>query len=254
VKHATVVLMVLTLSCQQLGSVARKIGIASAEAPPPVDVVLVCDSGVGSNCTSETLRATLDVVLPYAARRPGSRVALWSVGNDPAASREIARVTSAAPRRAGIAAQRATQKRFVEESVAAVLIAAAPLFRDRARTQTPLFETITLIGLQPTRFARHIIVISDLREETPRTARTECADLPTATALTTHLHERGVLLPHLLTHTTLHLAFINHDAVEGNRCAFDVGRFAQLQTLWESTLHAAGADVEITTDAPTLED
>lgn len=233
---------------------ARGTRLAAHSAPAPEEVLIICDAGAASTCTESSFAATLDVVLPYAAARPGSRVMLWSVGEQPTDSRLVAEREVSGSKRRGLRAVQAHQRRFVADARSFFVTAAAPLFRDRKRTQTPLFETITAATLQPSSLHRRLFLISDLREQTPRTATTECSPLPNAVRLIERLHQRGILTPGLLRDTTVHLSFVTYTSVEGERCPFDIGRFAQLQSLWRAVLQASGATVEISNGAPNLKE
>lgn len=239
--------------CERVKDFTRETGLVSRPAPAAEQIEIIVDSGAGSTGTPETLRATLDVVLPYAAHRPGSIVRVWRVGEDPTDSEPIAVRTVTKPIRSGVRAKRSHQKKFVEESQLFFTTAARPLFEERTRRQTPLFETLTRVALTSTSLPRRIILIGDLREETSRTARTECDELPEAAALLDRLHERGILTPGLLKGTTVHLAFVNFGRVENDRCISDIGNFAQLQNLWRDVLDASAATVHITSEAPDLE-
>lgn len=255
-KQSFVLLLVLLLflGCDRTKEFARQTGLASRSAPLAEEILIICDGGAASTCTESSFRTTLDVVLPYAAVRPGSRVALWSVGERPTDSRQVAEREVTRPKRNGVRARQAYEKRVVTDARAFFVTAAAPLFRETRRKQTPLFETITAATLQPPSMHRRIVLLSDLREQTPRTATTECSPLPSEALLIERLQERGILTPGLLRNTTVHLSFVAYAPVEGERCPFDVGHFARLQHLWQAVLRASGATVHITTGAPQLQE
>lgn len=248
-RHAFALLLVTIIGCDRATQFAQRTGLATAAPPPPEQIEVMCDSGHGSTCTQESLAMTMGVILPYVASRPGSVVRLWSVADDPADSRMIAERQSTAPKRAGVKARRAHEKRFIEESRVFFTTAARPLFEQTQRQSTPLFESLTRVALTTATRRRQIVLISDLREETPRTARTECGPLPKNLDA---LHERGILTPALLKNTTVHLSFVSFERVENDRCPADIGRFAQLQNLWRDALVASGATVHITSEAPEL--
>jgi len=231
-------------TCQQTG-------LCDTEAPPPEEIHVLCDGSLGSTCTKETLDATLDVVLPYAAHRPGSVVSLWGLGTDYDDTTVLASTTSTAPPSRSKRARTSHESRWTAMAKLELEKNAEPyLDRKSRRLTSPIAEGLTKIGQarthpdQPT----WIVVVSDGRQMT-RLANFECrsAGFPTNNEVWLKtLTEAGVLTAGSLQgNLTVVFTYQNSAPINGSRCAVEVSarRTNRIRELWTVALSHAGATV-----------
>jgi len=260
----SVVLLVVLAACggegdhtNVLGSVSSAIGLGDAPPLAAEVVDVVVDASDGSPASVATIRATLDVALPYVAARPGSELRLWALGLELSDTRMLASVTSRAPKRRGERARALEAERFVSASRALLLQAVAPIFDHPAKKQSPIAEGISRVAYSrvAASMRRRIIVITDARQVGgPLKFDFECArELPDADTFVTRLQEQAILAPGTLAQADVQFAYVALTAIPKRGCPVTLARAQRIEQVWRAALTAAGArSVEFTTDVPQL--
>ena len=245
--------VVLIGACARMEDVAQEIGLKDPPAPPPVTVDILCDTSPGAPCTEATLLATIEVVLPQIAQRPGSTLRLWSMGETVADTSVIGSVTSTPPAKTTVQARKAHAERFLTTARSYLQKAAEPLFATHPR-RSPIAETMSKVLLSTSSGTRHLVVITDAREVSDL-SNFECGQLPKTEQWLKRLHDVRVLSPGSLRDT--HVAFIHveYARIDRERCPVTMQRIAQTNELWRAAFQSAGANSStITNTGLTLED
>jgi hypothetical protein len=227
------------------------LGIEDPPPPPPLDIDVLCDASAGSSCTAESLRATLDVLLPATAARPSSLVRLWVLGRDVADTTQIATVTADAKAR-NAKSEQARRVRLVEESRNTLMSAVTP-YLGQHMTRSPIAESLAKINMVHTRIgaSRLFIVITDAREFSGL-GDFECRP-PQPTAFTTMLDANHILAPKSLAGAGVVFSYVTLARIDHDRCPASVGSAEQVEAVWDTALRRAGAaEVEFEAGTPML--
>lgn len=247
-----VLILLFLVGCARMEHVAEEVGLTDPPAPPPLTVDLVCDTSPGAPCNAATLSATIDVVLPQIAARPGSILRLWSMGDTVADAAVVGSVESTPPKKSGTQAHKTHEERFITSARSKLQQAAEPLFTTAPR-RSPIAETMSKVVLAMTSGARHVVVITDAREVSDL-GNFECGRLPTTEEWLSRLHEARALMPGSLRATHVYLVHVEHTRIDRERCPVTMQRIAQTNDLWRAAFQAAGAtSITITNDALALE-
>lgn len=242
-------LLPLVLSCNiffagcgdgGLSTVARSVGLADAPPMAPEVIDIACDLSVETPCTTTTLAATLDDVLPYAAIRPGTHVRLYGIGRDVS---DISMVAAQA-----VPMMKSTQKKALKrerlawiDAASRVFIAAAePMLRQRRVTRSPLFEGASRIALAevPGITQRMLIYITDGLQYS-ELADWECGEVEPG--VVARLHRERVLAPGSLKDTRVFMCFASFSQASKGRCRSSISRITTIADAWRRLLREAGA-------------
>lgn len=225
----------------RLSGVCRSFGICDEPKPKPIELAVICDSTTGSTCTPETLRANLDLLLPWITGRPSSNAELWFLGLEVSDTVLVATESFKEELKSG-RARKSQITRLVETARSTLLTAGKPYFTGEIR-RSPLAESLTKVALSRARpdSQRVIVAITDAREYSGL-YDFECGILPdqkkfVRTMALNHLFPAGSL-----AQTRVFFSFVNLNRVENNRCPATVARAAQIEELWTSAIRGAGAD------------
>jgi hypothetical protein len=258
VPRATLCLAVLFLlaSCNRLRKTCEALGLIDPATPRPVLLDLYCDASEGSPCTASTLRETLDLALPFIARRPGSSLRLWAQGESLEETLVVGAAQSPAAHLGRARAQEAQRYQFVETARSALFSAMRPVFERRPRRRSPIVEGLTRVALaKPTEGEeRFLVVISDGREVSAL-GDFECGSLPSREVFLARLAKRELLGAGTLRDTRVFFAYLGPTPVAGGRCPVTIERTLRIEALWRAALEHAGARrVLVSTGPPALEE
>jgi hypothetical protein len=246
----------LLYSCDGLKSV-RSWGATLVNDPaqlPPVGIVLACDHSSGSTCDPDALSSNIDAGLAVAAARPGSTVALWSIGSDVASTRELGRVESPAASTRGDRARAAQQRSWIESSRAELLRASRTVFSTDPLRSSPIAEGISALALSRHEHDAIYVISTDGLQCTRETFDFECKQLPGAKAFLARLKTLSLLMPGSLTGTRVIFANARIGAVGNDRCPISISRVSAVRSLWSAAITNAGGTVRFTTDSVTAAD
>ena len=222
------------------------------EPPPPSPTQhdLLCDASQSSTCSKVTLEATLRELLRAAAHTPNSRLRVWSLGANVAATKVMGEVITPTITSRSRRAREAQLEQWQLSSRENLLRIMEPLFRATPARRSPLAESLTKIALAEGHgLARIIVAITDAREVA--TANFECSKrFPTREAWAATLHKGGILRPGLLAGMTVVLAYVNGDSSAS--CPITISKQVQLFDLWHYVLATAGAGWIMTSDLPSF--
>ncbi|MGK2855973.1 MAG: hypothetical protein ACSLFQ_02075 [Thermoanaerobaculia bacterium] len=214
---------------------------------PPQTIDLICDFGGGSSgCTSDSLTSILREITP--GLPAGSVVRLHGMTDDVAEATQLASFTITAPKKRTVRAVAGHKSRQTEAIVTQFLAAAAPVFKNEDRRQSPVAETIARVVMagNATAGAREITVLSDTRQVSKRSPALgslefECGPIlpgdEFAKRLCALFPERGA------NGITIHFRFAKFEPVANNRCTATVERYAALKNAWTVGLEQLGARV-----------
>jgi hypothetical protein len=222
------------------------LGAADKPAPPPVTADILCDASSGSTCTTRTLRSVLEAALGDAAGRPGSIVRVWLQGRRVEDTRLIAEVGSAKPRGTGRRARAEYESTWIAASLASLTTAADAAIRKPAH-RSPIAESMAVVAMAPaaSKSTREVVVITDGMEVSDF-GEFECGPLPKPERFARLLARREVLPPGSLAGIRIRFVATGLRPIDHGRCAASLARAAEIRTLWQTALQAAGASsVEI---------
>jgi hypothetical protein len=222
------------------------LGATDKAEPPPVTEDYLCDASSGSSCNAETLHEVLDTALRDAAGRPGSIVRVWLQGRKVESTRLIAEVRSTKPRGTGRRARVEHEAKWIETSLASLTTLADAAIRKPVR-RSPIAESIAVVAMAPAapKSAREIVVVTD-GMEVSEFGEFECGPLPKPERFARLLARRDVLPPGSLTGIRVHFVNAGLRPIDRGRCEVSLARAAEIRTLWQTALRAAGAaSVEI---------
>jgi hypothetical protein len=233
-------LVVLLVGCD--ATTARRFGLANDENLPAVMIDILCDSGAGSTCTTETLNTTLDRELAAAAERPESIVRLWSMGTTVGDTTIVGVAVSPQNTKRGRTSRKLVQDHFVATAKTDLLKAIEPRLAGAARRRSPIAESIARIvwAAAPPRMPRRFVIITDAREVSSF-GDFECGVLPKPGEFVEKLHSDLVLPSGSLNGVAVEFIHVSLGAVDGDRCAFSLSRAAAIRELWKAAITSAGA-------------
>lgn len=233
-------------------SVCVSAGICDEARAPPEIVDVVCDGSVGTTCTRENVRATIEVVARFLGPRSGSRLRLWAMGSSVAETRIVGEVT--APALTERTRTRRTQlDRFVTRTVTTLALAIEPTLARAGVHRSPIAESLTKIALADGYgLPRRIIVVSHAREFSSL-RDFACGKLPTETEFARALRKRGLLHPGSLAHVQTVFAFVTSTSVGALRCSVHMDRELRIRELWRTAItRAGGSEVRFDSGVPVL--
>lgn len=227
-------------------------GIVGRTAPsPPVVVSVLCDASPGSSCTEDSLASTLDVVLPFVADHPGSRVQVFVMGNYAEETRLTGMVRVGAPPKPSRAARTAFRTTFLASARETLLGSALPFIHED-RVRSPILASIARVQLVVGAKEDHrLIVLSDLRESSEY-CRCECQELPTTAVWQSRV--RGLLPRGSLGSTRVYLTGVDLRPLASHSCPQPVERYRTLVSLFTTALTDADARVSVHTGVITTKD
>ena len=246
-RYAVLALLLVACNARSWRDITGALGHEEHRAPVTYDVLL--DASEHSTGTPETLRSTLNVLLPDAAQRPDSVVRLWtldaSVTARLVAQREVTSAKRSTPK-----AIKAHQTRWMSEALDYFTTTATPVFADAPAQKSRIAEALTRIAAADAPAKERVLLyIGDLRET--GVIRAECGTLPDAQVFVTLLHEQQLLLPASMPYRVI-FAYTAISA-PGDILCDTPSRSAALQHLWSTAIRAAGGTPEFFITAPTLE-
>jgi hypothetical protein len=218
---------------------------------PAVSIVLACDHSLGSTCGQVEMAANVDAALPVAAARPGSTVALWSLGSDLASTRELVRVESPQASTRGDRARSAQQRLWLDASRTELLRASRSIFSTDPLRASPIAEGISAIALSHHGPDSVYVISTDELQVTRETFDFECKKLPERSKFLARLKTLALLAPGSLTGTRVIFANARITAVGENRCPMSMSRIATVRSLWSAAITNAGGTVRFTADSVT---
>lgn len=246
----------LLCSCDGLRSV-RSWGATLVSDPvslPPVGIVLACDHSLGSTCGQVELAANIDAGLAVAAARPGSTVALWSIGSDVASTRELVRVESPAASTRGDRARAAQQRSWIDLSRVELLRASRSIFSTAPLRSSPIAEGISALALSRHDQDAIYVISTDGLQCTRETFDFECKQLPDAKVFLAKMKALALLTQGSLSRTCVIFANARISAVGNDRCPISISRVSSVRSLWSAAITNAGGTVRFTTDSVTAAD
>jgi hypothetical protein len=252
VKQRTNVLFLATLmfisSCGKLVELESALGHQEHRNPLTIDLLL--DASLHSTGSPETLRGTLDAIIPYVAARPGSAIRLWTL-DEHLAARLVAQREVTSPKRTTPKAIIAHERRWTADTMDYLQTAAAPVFAAGPAQKSRIAEALTRIaGADAPTAERLLVYVGDMRET--GVIRSECApNLPDPQTFLARLHEQGLLLPKSMPYPVI-FAYTSITTPSDVLCDTPARSLA-LQNLWRAALTSAGATPTFFITAPTLE-
>ncbi|MBL8635208.1 MAG: hypothetical protein JNM40_18420 [Myxococcales bacterium] len=205
--------------------------------------VVLCDTSLLGPCSTETLAATLDIILPAATHDGGCPVEVWMLGGTSIAdTRSLGEKLSPVLAETREKTRDQARERWQQETRAFFLRAAEPYFKVHPR-RSVLAEALTKLsiahapsGTMPT----ELIVISDAREVSTVGGDLECTAPPTPSVWTARLHRRAILGPGTLAHTNVYWTHLNFSGAS-SRCPASMQQELAVRAVWSHALSAAGA-------------
>ena len=221
-------------------SVCVSAGICDEAPAPPEIVDVVCDGSVGTSCTRENLRATIEAVARFLGPRSGSRLRLWAMGSSVAETRVVGEV--ATPTLTERTRTRRTQlDRFVARTVTTLALAIEPSLARGGVHRSPIAESLTKIAFADGYgLPRRIIVVSHAREFSSL-RDFACGKLPSETEFARALRKRGLLSAGSFAHIRTVFAFVTSAPVGALRCPVHMDRELRIRELWRTAITRAGA-------------
>lgn len=247
------VLFVLVLACDghvedHLARAGHASGLVSDERRV-LDALVLCDASQYSTCDAETLRAALDsVVLPAVADRPGSRVRLYTLGEEVTA-RLLATQETTAAAKLTLKAITKHELAWRHDALAFFTTAAAPLFQGTPAQRSKIAEALTRLASedQLPNADRILLYIGDLRET--GIAKLECGLIPDPLEWRQRLDRARLLQPDTLT--GVRVLFTNTSITTPGNVQCDTPARAQaIKELWRSAITRAGGTPEFFTNLP----
>jgi hypothetical protein len=236
----------LLLGCDALHGI-----LGRTTLPSPVVVSILVDSSPGSSGSEDTLASTLDVVLPFVADRPGSRVQVFVMGNYAEETRLTGLVRVGAPVKPSRAARAAFRTSFIASARSTLLSSALPFIRED-RVRSPILASIARVQLAVGAKEDHrLLVLSDLRESSEY-CRCECQALPTSAVWQSRI--RGLLPRGSLGSTRVYLTGVDLRPLASHLCPQPVERYRTLISLFATALTDADARYSVHTGVITPKD
>ena len=232
----------------QAAAVCQAAGVCDEPAPDAERIDVLCDISEGSTCSPGSMGETLDVVLPYAADRPGSTVHVWALGATLGDTRLVAPpLHSEVAGRAGTRARKRHREQFVTSSKGYFMRVMEPVFAAPVH-RSPLAEGLAKVALSREEGVRgRVIVLTDGREVS-RFGDFECRDLPDVESFLETLQAEGVLSADTLAGVRITFSFVSLGPVAQRRCPATVARARGIEALWRAAAERAGAvGVDFTT-------
>lgn len=247
------VMMVLSVtavagcSSPQMRTALQALGMVDDDPPPPVVIDLLCDHSRGSSCSQQNLASALNVVLPTAARRPGSTVRLWLQGASFGSTSLAGQRMVERPPEPGMRAIKAFEHRWTTASLEFFMRAAQPFLESDAPLRSPIGEAFGKIALaQVTPGARHqLVVLSDGRQFSELLGDWECSDLPAVDQFIHTLNSKGILAPESFRGACIIFAYFADGEIDGDRCEATMQRATRVRALWRAALVASAGASEV---------
>jgi hypothetical protein len=222
-------------------SALQQVGITDPPTPSPERVDFACDLSEGSPCSDETARRNLSAVVRYLWPRVGSRLVVWSLGEEVGETRPLATVDVPQRVQRAARADREAESRFLDSVIQAV----CPVIAARARRgrphRSPIAASITRIASEsPRGMSRRIVLLSDAREVSSL-GNWECRDLPAPREFAQKLRRHALLREGSLDGAHIHFLHATPEPGVGTRCPFTMEREESIRELWRQSLREAGA-------------
>ena len=230
--------LLAALGCGDYRQALEAIGVTDPVPEPAVRVALLCDRSEGSTCTAESTRDTLQILLSAIAARPGSTLAVWSLGESFAETSKLIEIVSPVDQAPADRSRKRPAEHWVLKHAELGVEVLTEALKHPLR-RSPIAQGIGKIALgQDVDF---IIIVSDAREYSDSLGDLECESPLRPAAFLDAMREEEVFRDGALA--TVEVVFTNmrDGAVADDRCAVSAATSGRLRAAWRTALKGHGS-------------